>query len=1183
VWSYTLSDLLSYDNIGPQIVAPEPSLTLMSDQFSFDVFLSHSSKDEAVVRAVADRLRADGLRVWFDKWEILPGDSILAKIEEGLEHSRLLVLCMSASAFGSEWAQLEAHTYRFRDPLNKERRFIPLRLDEAPIKGSLAQFLYINWLPQEREQSYTKLLEACHPPAKQPEAESEITRKRSAHKVIDLDTTSDIYDYAFAPDGERALSGGADNALRLWDLGTGRCLHVFEGHTGAVGGVAWGKDQRSALSCSSHDRTLRLWDLKTGLCLRILEAHTGGVVGVASSGDGRLALSAALDRTVRLWDLATGRCLKVLEGHTDAPPGVALSPDNRFALSAALDRTVRLWDLATGRCLNVLKGHTDGVLRVAWSRDGHLAISGGHDNTVRLWDLKTGRCLRVLEGHTDRILDLAWSEDNRFLLSGSFDNDVRLWEVGTGCCLHVLRGHSTNIRAVAWRRSSQGAVLSGDIRGGVRVWDLSEFVTQTRAPESPAPVLLTAPDQVQYTNAKVLLVGDTNAGKTGLTERLAHDRPPQRGPSTSGTWSTQWPLKDLPQKPGWEREVWLWDFGGQADQRLIHQLYLDRTALVLLMFDADREIVLPGLRQWQQALARSASSGARTFIVAGRTDVGARFDREKVRAFAKENGCEYFETSAETNSGIPDLRKAMLEKIPWDELTPHNSPALFKRLKDEILKLRDEGYALATFKELESLLRLRLPSGIKFADAQLETVVALLDGPGIVKELGFGTYILLRPEWINVYAQAVIRTLRAAESGLGCLPVSSIMQGKLIFQTKQAGGKESEGKRLDPADEKVVLQAMEQMLLERRLCLRQNGDLVFPSHCGLERPVGPVPPKFFVSYTIRGFLDDIYATLVVKLAHCGAFKLKQLWRDAADFETLAEGKIVGIKLIRGEDGRGDLLAHHARGVTGQEQVIFANYIHEHLSEKSTEEVPRLRYYTCPHCYEPVENRKLAMKRLEEKGERAEILCPGCEKFVPLWDAMEKRFASEAIKKKIEALRLHESSELDSRRQGKLLVLEVSARITSANQKCHEIPGDLDEGIDLVVELTDDEGHGTGKHMYLQLKAGNSFLKKRKSDDAEIFTIKKRRWVKYWTSQDSPMMLVIGTFPEKSERGAGNEKKTFVEVRWMEIGELLRNESGSGKKPVKQIVFKGERLDALSVRQWRDRVLRQGTSPSFSAN
>jgi len=123
----------------------------MSSEFHFDVFLSHSSKDKAVVRAVAERLRADGLRVWLDEWELKPGDSIPAKIEEGLEYSRMLVLCMSASAFGSDWAQLESGTFRFRDPLNKERRFIPLRLDDAPIKGSLTQFFYINWLMENGE------------------------------------------------------------------------------------------------------------------------------------------------------------------------------------------------------------------------------------------------------------------------------------------------------------------------------------------------------------------------------------------------------------------------------------------------------------------------------------------------------------------------------------------------------------------------------------------------------------------------------------------------------------------------------------------------------------------------------------------------------------------------------------------------------------------------------------------------------------------------------------------------------------------------------------------------------------------------------------------------------------------------------------------------------------------------
>ncbi len=91
--------------------------------------------------------------MWFDEWVLKPGDSIPAKIEEGLEHSRVLVLCMSAHAFGSDWAQLEAGTFRFRDPLNKERRFIPLRLDDAPIKGSLAQFLSIDWLRRAASRS----------------------------------------------------------------------------------------------------------------------------------------------------------------------------------------------------------------------------------------------------------------------------------------------------------------------------------------------------------------------------------------------------------------------------------------------------------------------------------------------------------------------------------------------------------------------------------------------------------------------------------------------------------------------------------------------------------------------------------------------------------------------------------------------------------------------------------------------------------------------------------------------------------------------------------------------------------------------------------------------------------------------------------------------------------------------
>lgn len=117
----------------------------MSDRFEFDVFLSHSPKDKDVVRDIAHRLKSDGVGVWFDEWEIRLDRSLsprerarvrAAKIEDGLEHSRVLVLCLSQAALAADWPQLESHTFRFKDPLNHNRRFIPLRLDDTPTKGS---------------------------------------------------------------------------------------------------------------------------------------------------------------------------------------------------------------------------------------------------------------------------------------------------------------------------------------------------------------------------------------------------------------------------------------------------------------------------------------------------------------------------------------------------------------------------------------------------------------------------------------------------------------------------------------------------------------------------------------------------------------------------------------------------------------------------------------------------------------------------------------------------------------------------------------------------------------------------------------------------------------------------------------------------------------------------------------
>jgi hypothetical protein len=198
----------------------------MSQTFEYDVFLSHSSKDKAIVRELAERLKADGLRVWFAEWIIKPGDPISLKIQYGIETSRTLVMCMSPDFFKSEWANIEHHSLLFRDPTNKKRRFIPLLIKNCRPPDMIAQFAYIDWRDKSDEK-YQELLEACRadeetisePPKTKNESTQtkEITtkqpqrnqvKKTKAKKPLVLKGHSgNVYVVAVTPDGKQIVSG----------------------------------------------------------------------------------------------------------------------------------------------------------------------------------------------------------------------------------------------------------------------------------------------------------------------------------------------------------------------------------------------------------------------------------------------------------------------------------------------------------------------------------------------------------------------------------------------------------------------------------------------------------------------------------------------------------------------------------------------------------------------------------------------------------------------------------------------------------------------------------------------------------------------------------------------------------------------------------------------------------------
>jgi small GTP-binding protein len=919
-------------------------------QFVFDVFLSHSSLDKVVVQELARRLDKNGIKVWFDEWQIQPGNSIPGAIEKGLENSRILIFCMSKNSFGSEWAQLELATFQFRDPLNRERRFIPLRLDDADILPALQQFLYVDWRAPHSPVEYQKLLSACIPQKLSTNGKHLKVKRQFGDGKTDSRIASHILVCIFDNGASTALFSGFGPSVEFWHVKTKKKLPLsIKYRLGFANAIALSDN---GVVTGGIDRIIRYWERDTNSSFNVATEYIGAGSEVRCLAiDKNLILAGCEDGSIRIWDRESKDLIRSLKGHNGSVTAVLLSGDR--VLTASADTTIRLWN-SGNRCLRVFEGHSKAVNSLAINCDQLTVLSSSDDGTIRLWKIATGECLQVFEAHTSLVSCLAWHSSGRLFLSGSADRTIRLWDSATGKCIKVLDGHASDVVGIAWQDETN--VVSVDALG-FRSWTfLSEDIIPTKTGE---PLSERSTDnQIHYTNAKVLVVGESGAGKTALSHRLAGGTTWVPTDSTIGGWATQWKIPML-QNDQIQKEIWLWDFGGQADQRIIHQLYMDETSVAVLVFDGSKQDVFNSLGQWDRDVTRASSQSMVKLLVAGRIDASSvKTSQSQLDAFISERGFSgYLKTSAKTGLGCEELKEKIIASIDWELIPWRSSPTLFKTLKDEIVTLKEQGQVLMRFNDLRDRLKLLLiGNAALFSDDQLRAVISLLAGPGVVAELKFGGWVLFQPELINAHAQAVLQTIREDASEMGCIAEDRVLQGNLIFHTIST---------ISTDDQKFILLAMHQMLVEKGLCRRQptaTGNLlVFPSFYRRQRPIQAGHPTIIVSYTFDGFLDEIYATLVVHLHHTQHFLHDQLWQDAADFRA-SNGKQIGVKLSSTGEGGGRLEIYCDPTVGVGQKIQFVGYVHAHLNQRARN-VKRHRHYTCLHCDEPLADLAAVSNRL----------------------------------------------------------------------------------------------------------------------------------------------------------------------------------------------------------------------------
>ncbi|WP_287919302.1 toll/interleukin-1 receptor domain-containing protein [Comamonas sp.] len=110
------------------------------------IFLSHTSADKPFVRQLRKDLLERGVpRVWLDEAEIEVGDSLIAKIEEGLKETRYIGVVLSATSINAPWVKKELDIAMNREIASGEVVVLPLLYEKCNIPVFLDGKLYADF------------------------------------------------------------------------------------------------------------------------------------------------------------------------------------------------------------------------------------------------------------------------------------------------------------------------------------------------------------------------------------------------------------------------------------------------------------------------------------------------------------------------------------------------------------------------------------------------------------------------------------------------------------------------------------------------------------------------------------------------------------------------------------------------------------------------------------------------------------------------------------------------------------------------------------------------------------------------------------------------------------------------------------------------------------------------------
>lgn len=198
------------------------------------IFISYTSSDEKFANKLAADLSTYTSDIFYAKWNIKVGDSIVDKINLGLEKHDNIVVILSNSSIQSEWVKRELNSSLMRHLRDKTIKILPILIEDCRIPPLFNDILYADFRTDYNKglasllsafeedfnlEPYIGLVEAVYtegPPLYDPKTLAIVLKRFMPLRFGCVSTLSKIYDHGEIAYIDKPCQNSADLQLKMF-------------------------------------------------------------------------------------------------------------------------------------------------------------------------------------------------------------------------------------------------------------------------------------------------------------------------------------------------------------------------------------------------------------------------------------------------------------------------------------------------------------------------------------------------------------------------------------------------------------------------------------------------------------------------------------------------------------------------------------------------------------------------------------------------------------------------------------------------------------------------------------------------------------------------------------------------------------------------------------------------------